>query len=254
MAGAHACVRCPRRGAAWAAEGAEGCSCDLPEGSGALARPPGTLRAPERGRAPGGPGSRDFTLPGGSWGLIKAWKPPEPSPLCWPFGGHPGLFSFPWIYDPFVLKPRPQAPSPLPILLPRADTRIFLFPLEKSWEVCLWLRQKRHTHLCRAAGTAGNAGTGVSWSSEHTGASPSVRDCHTARGGFFLCCSRRARPHTRTSTPGANISVDVQRQARDAQAHGCASTLGEHSQAGLLGIEGPTYTHRAGTLGPDTRV
>lgn len=47
------------------------------------------------------------------------------------------------------------------------------------------------------------------------------------------------------------MPVDIQRQARDAQALGCASTLGEHSQARLLGVERPTYTHGAGTLGPD---
>lgn len=70
----------------------------------------------------------------------------EPFLLCWPLGGHPGLFSFRLIYDPFVSKPYPQTPSPVLTLLPRADTKIFLFPLEKSWEVCLWLPQSS-THL-----------------------------------------------------------------------------------------------------------
>lgn len=100
------------------------------------------------GWAHGGPGSGDLALLGGSWGFLKAWKPPEPAPLCWPFGGYPWLFSFPLISDPLVLKPYPQAPSPLPpSLLPRADTKIFLLPLEKSWEVCLWLLQSC-THIC----------------------------------------------------------------------------------------------------------
>lgn len=48
------------------------------------------------------------------------------------FWGCSCLFSFPLTCSPSVLEPDPQAPSPLSILLPRADTKIFLRFLWKN--------------------------------------------------------------------------------------------------------------------------
>lgn len=134
------------------------CSCDLPGGSGALAMGPMRDLHLHRETAPGkveqwwsGVLGTRAAGTSCSWvvagALFRLGSHQSPTLSAGPFGGYPWLFSFPLIYDPFVLKPYSQAPSPLPSPLPRADTKIFLFPLEKSWEVCLWLQQRAHTSV-----------------------------------------------------------------------------------------------------------
>lgn len=168
------------------------CSCDLPGGSGALAMGPMRDLHLHRETAPGkveqwwsGVLGTRAAGTSCSWvvagALFRLGSHQSPTLSAGPFGGYPWLFSFPLIYDPFVLKPYSQAPSPLPSHCPEQTPKYFCF-LWKNPGRSVYGCSREHTHLCGAAGTAGNSGTGAFWNWEHVGASLSVQDCHSSVG------------------------------------------------------------------------
>lgn len=210
-------------------EGLGVCWCVLPTGSGSHAPGPVRNPAPSRGTGQGevgrlwpGIGGPASLATGTSLSQVVAGD--EHLEVA---GGLPRLLAFGgalassllFDYRPPVLKPYPQAPSPLSLTGQSRHQNISAFPLEKSWEVCLRL-QHSSPHLCGLAG--------VCWDSEHSGASPPQLSSHSR---MSPCSYRQPFPGTRTHppthadtlrhTPG--FSSDVWRQDTATHARRCVS-------------------------------